>query len=73
MAIGLAESLLECDVFDANHMMRRFATAYAAEPRRSTVASELGRGSSAPESVPIALFCFLRHPGSFVDAVASAV
>jgi poly(ADP-ribose) glycohydrolase ARH3 len=43
------------------------------DPPPPTVAAELGNGSSAPESVPTALYCFLRHPGSFVDAISFAV
>ena len=33
----------------------------------------LGTGIEAFEAVPMAMYCFLRHPDSFVDAVTAAV
>jgi poly(ADP-ribose) glycohydrolase ARH3 len=33
----------------------------------------LGAGVTAHESVPIALYCFLRHPGSYADVIRQAV
>ena len=37
------------------------------------VVRELGHGVKAPNSVPTALYCFLRHPDSFEEAVAYAI
>lgn len=37
------------------------------------VAARLGNGIEAFNSVPAAICCFLRHPGSFEEAVAEAV
>ncbi len=41
--------------------------------RPEEVVAGLGNGIAASESVPTALFAFLRHPGSFVDAVRYAI
>jgi len=43
------------------------------EPRASAVALRLGNGIEAFNSVPAAICCFLRHPGSFAEAVVEAV
>lgn len=40
---------------------------------RQEVVEELGNGIEAPRSVPTALYCFLRHPDSFEEAVRFAV
>jgi poly(ADP-ribose) glycohydrolase ARH3 len=37
------------------------------------VADVIGTGIEAFEAVPMALYCFLRHPVSFVDAVREAI
>lgn len=37
------------------------------------VVRELGHGVEAPNSVPTALYCFLRYPDSFEEAVAYAI
>ena len=37
------------------------------------VVQELGHGVEAPNSVPTAIYCFLKHPDSFEEAVAYAI
>lgn len=39
----------------------------------ASVAAALGNGVAAVESVPAALWAFLRHPGSFIDTVRAAI
>lgn len=39
----------------------------------SMVAEQLGNGIEAFNSVPTAIYCFLRHPGSFEETVVDAV
>lgn len=43
------------------------------EASAGEAATVLGHGISATEAVPAALHAFLRHPGSFVDAVRRAI
>jgi len=38
-----------------------------------TIINQLGHDSSAPNSVPTAIYCFLSHPHSFQDALIHAV
>ena len=42
-------------------------------PNLETIINQLGNDSSAPDSVPTALYCFLSHPYSFEDALVYAV
>jgi poly(ADP-ribose) glycohydrolase ARH3 len=58
----------------------RFARALDAVERGLTrgascavVSEELGTGIAAHEAVPMALYCFLRHPDSYADAIHQAV
>jgi poly(ADP-ribose) glycohydrolase ARH3 len=37
------------------------------------LAQTLGTGVTAPEAVPMALYCFLRHPHSYTDVIHHAV
>lgn len=52
--------------------LRRIATIAPSWTSQEVVAA-LGNGIEAVEAVPAALYAFLRHPGSFVDAVRCAI
>lgn len=43
------------------------------DPDPETIINQLGHDSSAPNSVPTAIYCFLSHPYSFQDALVYAV
>lgn len=67
-----AAAWLSSDLYrDKLKRVQRLLDLGAAGPE--VVAAELGRASTAPDSVPTALFCFLRHPTSFAGAVTFAV
>ena len=55
---------------DKLNMVRRILA--SGVPAREA-ADELGRGETAHESVPFAVFSFLRHPNSFSDCLFTAV
>jgi len=43
------------------------------DPDPEVIITQLGHDSSAPNSVPTAIYCFLSHPHSFHDALVYAV
>jgi poly(ADP-ribose) glycohydrolase ARH3 len=87
-AIALATSLTPSPVFDPNAFLKNLSD-FAEHPvykqklrrigmllgegDRSKVASELGNGIEAFNSVPAAIFSFLSYPQSFEEAVICAI
>lgn len=59
MMIGIAESLVECKGFNGEDMAEAI--------------NMLGNDSSAPNSVPTAIYSFISHSNNFEDAVTFAV